>query len=337
MVSYWHWATTNNGVETYWRGLLSQDYAPNPTFEEAAGIGADLQRIGPELVDLHKTNQVALYFSNRALTGFNDFKFGWTSTKTYNDVFRPFYDALYRRNIETDLVDPSTKDLSRYKLIVVPALYSASDDEIAKLKGYAREGGHLVLSFKSGFSDENLKVRSTSQPGGFADAVGATYSQFAIPENVGLRGDPFGIDKGEQVRWWMELLQPATATVVARYDHPVWGSYAAITRNQYGRGEVTYIGFMPGDTLLEKIVGDAVDRANVAHLGPELRFPLIVRSGVNGRGKMLHYLFNYSAVAQELKYPFGSGTDLLSGRTTTQNTPVTLPPWGVEIVEEAAP
>lgn len=28
MVSYWHWDTTNNGVETYWRGLLSQDYAP---------------------------------------------------------------------------------------------------------------------------------------------------------------------------------------------------------------------------------------------------------------------------------------------------------------------
>jgi beta-galactosidase len=63
MVSYWHWATTHNGIETYWRGLLSQDYAPNPTFEEARGIGTELQRIGSQLVDLHKANQVALYFS----------------------------------------------------------------------------------------------------------------------------------------------------------------------------------------------------------------------------------------------------------------------------------
>jgi hypothetical protein len=48
-----------------------------------------------------------------------------------------------------------------------------------------------------------VKVRSTSQPGGFADAVGATYSQFAILEKVAV--------KGEDVRWWMELLEPSTA------------------------------------------------------------------------------------------------------------------------------
>ena len=38
MVSYWHWATTDNSVETYWRGLISQDYAPNPTFREAIDL-----------------------------------------------------------------------------------------------------------------------------------------------------------------------------------------------------------------------------------------------------------------------------------------------------------
>jgi beta-galactosidase len=156
MVSYWHWATTHNSVETYWRGLLSQDYAPNSTFREAARVGGELQRIAPELVGLRKDNQVAIYFSNRALTAFNAFRFGWTSPITYNDVLRPFYDALYRANIEADLIDPSTKDMSRYRLIVVPALYAASDAEIASLKDYVRTGGHLVLTFKSGFSDENV-------------------------------------------------------------------------------------------------------------------------------------------------------------------------------------
>jgi beta-galactosidase len=221
-------------------------------------------------------------------------------------------------------------------MIVVPALYAASDDEIAKLKAYVHEGGHLILSFKSGFSDENLKVRSAVQPGGFADAVGATYSQFAIPENTGLTSDLFPAVKGDQVRWWMELLQPTTATVIAHYEHPVWGSYAAITRNRYGKGEVTYIGFMPGDALMEKILGDAADRALVSRLGRELRFPLIVRSGVNGRGKTLHYLLNYSALPQELTYSFVSGTDLLSGKRIQQGRTIDLAPWGVEIVEEAA-
>ncbi len=266
-----------------------------------------------------------MYFSNRALTAFNAFKFGWTSRIAYNDVLRPFYDALYRANIEADLVDPSTKDLSRYKFIVVPALYAASDAEIAALKAYVRAGGHMVLTFKSGFSDENVKVRSTSQPGGFADAVGATYSQFVIPEKVSLMG--------EDARWWMELLQPTTATVIAGYEHPVWGRYAAVTRNQYGKGEVTYIGFMPSDAVIGKLLAGAVERAGVTRL--DVHYPLIVRSGVNGRGRTIHYLLNYSAASQGLAYPFTAGSDLLSGKPVAKGARIELEPWGVAIVEDA--
>ncbi len=331
MVSYWHWATTHNSVETYWRGLLSQDYAPNATFREAARIGGELKRLGPALAGLQKHNQVAIYFSNRALTGFDAFKFGWTSKITYNDVLRPFYDALYRANVEVDFVDPSSKDLSRYKLLVVPALYSASDAEIEALKAYVHSGGHLLLTFKSGFSDENLKVRTVSQPGGLAELVGATYSQFAIPENVALKGG----QKGD-VRWWMELLQPATATVLARYDHPAWGEYAAATRNRSGKGEVTYVGFMPSDALIDKLLAEAVDRAGVTRPGAGLRFPIVVRSGVNSRGAALHYLLNYSASSRTVVYPFGAGNDLLSGKPVARGESIDLGRWGVAIVEEPA-
>lgn len=337
MVSYWHWATTHNSVETYWRGLLSQDYLPNATYQEAVRIGAEFRRLAPELLGLRKNNQVALYFSNRALTAFNAFRFGWTSRTMYNDVLRPFYDALYRMNIEADLVDPSTKDLSRYRMIVVPALYAASDAEIAALKEYVHNGGHLVLSFKSGFSDENVKVRSTPQPGGFADAAGVTYSQFALPEHVSLRGTGFQSGAKDDVRWWMELLKPTTATVLAHYNHPVWGDYAALTRNQYGKGEVTYVGFMPGDQAMETILAAAAERAHVTRLGAEFHFPVIVRGGVNRRGYALHYLLNYSAAPRTVSYPFAAGKDLLTGNAAPAGASMTLPPWGVAIVEETAP
>jgi len=336
MVEYWHWATTNNSVETYWRGLLSQDYAPNATFREAVQIGGELKRIGPELLGLQKKNEVAVYFSNRAQTAFNAFKFGWTSTVLYNDVLRPFYDALYRANVETDLIDPSTKDLAHYKLIVAPALYAASDAEIAALKEYVRAGGHLVLSFKSGFSDENVKVRSTSQPGGLAEVVGATYSQFAIPEKVSLKGEGFASGRTEDVRWWMELLEPTTATVVASYEHPVWGKYAAVTRNRYGKGEVTYVGFMAGDKVMAKILGRAVERAGVTQLNGAFKYPLIVRGGVNGQGRGIHYLLNYSAESREVQYPFGAGMDLLTGRQLKKGNRVELAAWGVVIGEDGA-
>jgi beta-galactosidase len=229
MVGYWHWGTTANAIETYWRGLLSQDFKPNPTYEEAGSIGKVLARLGPQLVNMRKHNRIAIYFSNRALTAFDSFKFGWTSKTTYNDVLRPYYDALYRMNAEVDFVDPSTTDLSAYKLIVVPALYAASDAEINHLNEFAKAGGRLLYTFKSGFSEENVKVRSTTQPGMIAEAAGVQYNQFTIPEGVTLESEAYHVGAGENAaRWWMELLTPTTGTVLARYHHPVWGKYAAI-------------------------------------------------------------------------------------------------------------
>ena len=223
-------------------------------------------------------------------------------------------------------------------MIVVPALYAASDAEIDRLNAYAKAGGHLIYTFKSGFSDENTKVRHTPQPGGITQAAGVRYEQFTRPEGVSLDGDPFGVgDKDNTARWWMEFLTPTTATVVARYKHPSWPAYAAMTRNAYGRGEVSYVGFMPTDAMIEKILADEVKRAGVEI--PETRFPVIVRGGTLPDGRAVRYVLNYSASPQQVTKGLvtqgsGGGTELLSGRPVKDGAALDLPPWGVAIVEQ---
>ncbi len=332
MLEYWHWGTTANGIETYWRGLLTQDFQPNPTYNEAATIGADLKRLGKRLVNLRKSNQVAIYVSNTALSGMDAFGFVTGGTLAYNDVVRRYYDALYRQNIEVDFVSPGSKvDLARYKLVIVPALYSASDGEIARLNAYAKAGGHLLYTFKSGFSDQNTKVRSVTQPGLIAEAAGVTYTQFALPENATLDGDPFAVgEKENAVTQWMEFLTPTTATVLARYKHPQWPGYAAVTRNRWGAGTVGYVGFMPGDALAEKILREEASHAGIAL--PQARFPVIVRGGMLAGGNPVSYVLNYSA--EPRKVPVPAGTELLSGKPVGADKTVDLPAWGVAIVEQ---
>ncbi|NIJ30924.1 beta-galactosidase [Sphingomonas insulae] len=332
MVEYWHWATTANAIETYWRGLLTQDYKPNPVYDEASTIGAELKRLGPKLAGMTKHNRVAIYVSNRALSAFDAFR---PSGVDYNQVVRPFYDAFYRMNVEMDIVSPdSTARLDDYDLIVVPALYAASDAEIGRLNDYARRGGHLLYTFKSGFADENTKVRYATQPGAIAEAAGVRYQLFATPENVSLDGDPFGVGPGDnRIRWWMEMLTPTTAKVVARYSHPSWPAGAAMTRNAWGKGEVTYVGFMPSDAMVEKIVAGEVARAGVQPTMPGVRYPIIVRGGTLKDGKDVRYILNYSATAQQVTVP-GGGTELLGGRTITAGQRIALPAWGVAIVEQ---
>lgn len=335
MVEYWHWHSIHNSAETYWKGVLSHDFEPNPTYDEAKTIGKDFERLSSHLVNLKKKNKVAVLFSNEALTAFKWFGFGWGSKESYNDILRPLYDALYRMNVGVDFVDPSSANLEDYKLIIVPALYAAPDSLLQRLNLFVKNGGHVVYTFKSGFSDENVKVRTSKQPGIIDEACGINYSQFTIPENVSLKGDPYnvGVEKNK-VNTWMELITPTTAKVLAYYDHPVWGKYAAITENNYGKGLATYIGCVTSTAITEKIVEDALKKVDLWGLDQQLSFPLITKSGVNEKGKTIHYYFNYSSAANTFNYPHKEGKELLSAESIQKNNEVQLEPWGVKIIEE---
>jgi beta-galactosidase len=92
---------------------------------------------------------------------------------------------------------------------------------------------------------------------------------------------------------------------------------------------------MPSDVLVEKLLAEAVSRAGVTHPSAGFQFPVIVRSGVNSRGRPIHYLLNYSADSRALAYPFGAGVDLLSEKSISTNERLNLEKWGVAIVEES--
>lgn len=330
MVSYWHWHSIHNSAETYWKGLLSHDFESNPTYEEAKTIGADFKKLGSHLVHLQKKNDVAILFSNEALTAYNSFGPG-----SYNGVLRPMYDALYNMNVGVDFIDPSSTQLEKYKLIVVPALYAAPDSLLLRLNEFVKNGGHIVYTFKSGFADEHNKVRTLRQPGIISEACGITYSEFTVPEKVSLKDDPFHVGKDQNnAEKWMELIVPTTAKVLAWYDHPSWGIYAAVTQNNYGKGVATYIGFGASIAVSEKILEGALKNAGLWGKDQALKFPIIVKSGTNQQGKVIHYYFNYSGEPKSFTYPYPKGKTLLTNEKMATQSQITLPAWGFTIIEE---
>jgi beta-galactosidase len=335
MVSYWHWHSTHNGLETYWKGLLSQDFEPNPTYNEAITIGKDLEKIGDHLIYLKKKNKAAILFSNEALTAFESFGFGWGVNVKYNDILRPYYDALYKMNVGVDFVDPTSKNIEDYSLIIVPALYAAPDSLLLRLNNYVKNGGHIVYTYKSGFSDQNVKVRSTIQPAIINEACGISYQEFTVPNNVSLKGDPFNVGSANnKIQTWMELITPTTANVLAYYDHPAWGKYAAITENKFGKGLATYIGCITSNAVTEKLMADAVNKAGITGPDQQLSFPLITKSGINQKGKTIHYYFNYSANPKIIEYPYNRSTNLLNQKPVSKNDKIELTGWGFTVLEE---
>ena len=334
MVSYWHWHSIHNSFETYWKGLLSHDFASNYVYEEAKTIGRDFQRLSPHLANLKKTNKVAVLVSNESLTALEWFRLPGFK-KNYNDIVRLVYDALYRMNIACDFVFPGGDNFEDYDLLVVPALYSAPDSLLERLNQYVEHGGHIVYTFKSGFSDDTVKVRTTLQPGIIHKACGIRYKVFVEPQNVTLKGDPFQVGaENNSVETWMELVEPDGAQVLAWYDHPHWGQYAAVTQNSFGKGWAIYVACLPSPAVMAKILARAAQEAGCWGADQELAFPLIVKSGQNEHGKPLHYYFNYSAASQTFRYPHSKGNELISGAAIEPGEEITLPAWGFVVIEE---
>jgi beta-galactosidase len=334
MVAYWPWHSIHNSLETYWKGLLSHDFEPNPVYEEAKTIGRDFERLSSQLVNLKKTNKVAVLVSNESLTAIEWFKLPGFK-KNYNDIVRLMYDQLYKMNIECDIAHPSSDNLGAYMLLIVPALYAASDSLLERLNEFVRNGGHIVYSFKSGFADEHVKVRTVRQPGIISEACGMSYSMFAEPKNISLKGDPFHVGKAHNtIETWMELITPTTAEVLAYYDHLHWGKYAAITENRYGKGTVIYIGCMTSAAIMYRVLEHAVKEAGLWAADQELSFPLITRSGINELGKRVHYYFNYSDNPGSIMYPYQHGWELLTDTQVSTDQIKHIDPWGIVIIEE---
>ena len=344
MVEYWHWASIAANQETYWKGVLSHDLEPNRAYAEVSRTAHELQKIGPHLAGLKIQNQVAILWSRDSANaiGFMPFTSNaampWDpghATATYDTLVRQIHRSLYDLNIGVDFVFPTTTDFSAYKLLIVPALYIADDALLQRISDYVKGGGHVVMTFKSGFANENSAVRWVRAPGPLREAAGFSYQEFSNLEHpLALKGDPFHAGAANQVEHWAEFLMPEHAKALAFYDHPFFGKWPAITENEFGSGTLLYEGTYLSDKLQTAVLTAALQKAGLT--GPDQQLPAHVHAqhGVNQMGKHIHYYFNYSSADVKVAYSYGRGTNLLDGKAASKADALTLAPWDLAIIEE---
>lgn len=352
-VMYWHWHSIHNAIESYWKGVLSHDFSENETYREAVMIGSEWNKIGSHLKNLKKENKIAIMLDNASLTGFSQFPLKNAGANGYNTVMRWFSDALYRLNIEYDMISSKERDFSGYECLIVPALYSAPESLLLALDSYVKNGGHLITTFRSGFSDEYLKIYPDMQPHILHECLGLHYDQFTHPHHVDVvpvqndiattsqehfsHSDNSAVFLNSSAREWMELITCDTATPVLKYSHPAYERYAAAAKNRYGNGSSLYFGTMfENNELLESVLLSFLHEASFS--GGDLssdapHYPLIVKRGVNDLGKELCYYLNYSKDPVSVTHRGKDGIELISETSIVCGDKIDLGGWGVAVVE----
>jgi beta-galactosidase len=253
----------------------------------------------------------------------------------YMTILGQMHRALYEMNIGADFVFPETENLSRYKVLLVPPLYVASDTLLNRLSEYVRQGGQVVMSFKSGFANEYSTVRWEKAPGPLREAAGFYYQEFSnLTKPLLLKGDPFKVGEANKVSVWAEFLIPETAETLATYADPFFGQYPAITRNKFGKGSLTYQGTFLSMPLQKAVLKSVLE--GIGAIGPDQSLPgkVRVKHGVNNQGSRVHFYLNYSGEQQGFDYPYESGADILTEKSVEKDATIMLEPWGLVIVFE---
>src|SRR5205814_2972597 len=198
------------------------------TYAEVSRVASEIKRLGPELADLKKTNKVAILVSTDSANAINYMPFN--DNVNYTTVLEQMYGALYDLNVEPDFVQAGDPDLSRYKVLLVPPLYSASDEVLQQISDYVKSGGQVVMAFKSGFTNQYSTVRDVMAPGPLRSAAGFHYQEFtSLPDPERLTPDAYKVGDQNKGAIWEEFLIPDTAEVIASCDDPYW-NFPAITR-----------------------------------------------------------------------------------------------------------
>ncbi|MGH8297568.1 MAG: beta-galactosidase, partial [Steroidobacteraceae bacterium] len=185
-VLYWQWRSALNGQEQYHGTLLGADGTPVPAYRVVSRIAAQMARAAPAIAGTSPHSEVAMIqsYDSRWAIGFQRQQKDFRVVKEFD----AFYAPLERYAQSVDVVSPHDP-LSRYRLVVAPALNVLTAAEARHLAAYVRGGGHLVLGPRSGMKDAWNALWPQRQPGPLTTLLGGRVRQYyALDAPVPLSG-----------------------------------------------------------------------------------------------------------------------------------------------------
>lgn len=278
-------------------------------FREVAQLGEELERLSEVIPGSVNEAKVGIIFDWDNYWAL-EYTSGPNKDLKYVDQIHRYYSYFYDNNIAVDMV-PTDGDFSQYSLLVAPVLYMVKEGVSESLEKFVSDGGTLVTGFMSGIVDQSDNVHLGGYPGPLRKLSGIWVEEIDSLGPERKNGLVFGDHSVTDCNMLYDIIHLEGAETIAEYASDFYAGTPAVTKNKFGNGQTYYVGTVPNEEGIDKILSMAVQDASITPIIEEFtKLEVVRRRAEDGH---IYFIMNFDDEPHKLPEYFAEEKDLLTG------------------------
>ena len=315
-VQYFQWRKSRGSFEQY-HGAVVDHLGTDDTrvFKEVAEVGAMLDSLSNVKGTIVKP-KAALIFDWDNMWAIDNMRGLSDKTKNYAKTCIQIYHEFLKLGIDMNVV-ASDDNLDDYNVVIAPMLYMLRPGASDNLKAFVKRGGQLLATYLTGYVDDNTLCYLGGFPGdGLSELFGVISEEIDTYYDSDENSATFTDGHKSIIHDYAEILRVSDTDILAKYDKDFYAGTPAITCKNFGKGKAYYVGARIDMDSMSGLFKTMLKETNTTYL--TLPAGIEYHKREDESGKAIEFYLNVTE--NEITF------------NMTDNTQVTLKPYGVKIV-----
>ena len=315
-VQYFQWRKSRGSFEQY-HGAVVDHLGTDDTrvFKEVAEVGVMLDSLSNVKGTIVKP-KAALIFDWDNMWAIDNMRGLSDKTKNYAKTCIQIYHEFLKLGIDMNVV-ASDDNLDDYNVVIAPMLYMLRPGASDNLKAFVKRGGQLMATYLTGYVDDNTLCYLGGFPGdGLSELFGVISEEIDTYYDSDENSATFTDGHKAIIHDYAEILRVSDTDILAKYDKDFYAGTPAITCKNFGKGKAYYVGARIDMDSMSGLFKTMLKETNTSYLA--LPAGIEYHKREDESGKAIEFYLNVTE--NEITF------------NMTDNTQVTLKPYGVKIV-----
>ena len=315
-VQYFQWRKSRGSFEQY-HGAVVDHLGTDDTrvFKEVAEVGVMLDSLSNVKGTIVKP-KAALIFDWDNMWAIDNMRGLSDKTKNYAKTCIQIYHEFLKLGMDMNVV-ASDDNLDDYNVVIAPMLYMLRPGASDNLKAFVKRGGQLLATYLTGYVDDNTLCYLGGFPGdGLSELFGVISEEIDTYYDSDENSATFTDGHKAIIHDYAEILRVSDTDILAKYDKDFYAGTPAITCKNFGKGKAYYVGARIDMDSMSGLFKTMLKETNTTYLA--LPAGIEYHKREDESGKAIEFYLNVTE--NEITF------------NMTDNTQVTLKPYGVKIV-----